>query len=60
MLGIEPGATILLDKDGFRRLAEAFLGRARAALLLIGRAGAGVPARTGSGARPARGTIVSR
>ena len=25
VLGIEPGATILLDKEGFRRLADAFL-----------------------------------
>ena len=25
VLGLEPGATILLDKEGFRRLADAFL-----------------------------------
>ena len=30
VLGIEPGATILIDKDGFHRLSQAFLGELEA------------------------------
>ena len=30
VLGIEPGATIMIDKDGFHRLSEAFLGEIEA------------------------------
>jgi hypothetical protein len=30
VLGIQPGATIMIDKDGFHRLSEAFLGEIEA------------------------------